>query len=78
MGDGFVVMDIVPVFLCANCHSYRWDVALVNTADRYDLLTDEKLNLYSAVNKCLACNTDTMWTPCPDDPHPSTDDCRTE
>ncbi len=74
MGGGHYAMDIAPDFGCPNCGQWKWHVALVNSNERYDLLTNRKLATWSVKSECKVCHDLLIWHAHPDKPYPRTND----
>lgn len=75
MGGGHIIMDIAPPGGCMSCGDWKWHLAVVNTSERHDLLTNKKIKNWCAQSECRKCGIVTTWNLNPDRPYPkSTDD----
>jgi hypothetical protein len=75
MGGGHIVMDVAPPEGCMSCGDWKWHLAVVNTSERCDLLTNKKIKSWSAKSECKKCGILTIWSLNPDKAYPkSTDD----
>lgn len=72
MGYGMLRLDIAPEDGCLQCGHWKWLPAVVNSAQRHDLLTDKPVLTWSARSDCVKCGTTTIWVVEPDTPYPST------
>jgi hypothetical protein len=75
MGGGHIVMDVAPDNGCLNCGDWKWHMAVVNTTERQDLLTNKRIKTWCAKSECKKCGTTTIWNINPDKAYPkATDD----
>jgi hypothetical protein len=74
MGGGHILMDIAPKDGCMQCGDWSWHPAVVNTGERYDLLTNKPIKGWSARSECKKCEVLTVWSLDPDKPYPRASD----
>lgn len=72
LGHGVLRLDIAPEDGCLQCGHWKFDHAVVNTAQRHDLLTDRPIKTWSAKSDCIKCGTTTIWVVEPDKGYPRT------
>lgn len=73
LGHGILRLDISPDDGCTSCGHWKWDYAVVNTAQRHDLLTDKPIKTWSVKSDCLKCGITTIWSLDPDLGYPRTE-----
>lgn len=69
MGYGIVRMDIAPIEGCFQCGEGSWDLAMVNTSTRFDLLSNKTLKTWTARSECAKCGSTHIWIVAPDEPY---------
>ena len=63
-------MDIAPARGCLECGKCEWGFSLMDTNERFDLLTNKPLKFWNARSDCLSCGTEYRWKVDPDKPYP--------
>ncbi len=74
MGGGHILMDIAPKDGCMQCGDWSWHLAVVNTMQRCDLLTNKPIKTWCARSECRKCGITTIWNIQPDQPYPKASD----
>lgn len=74
IGGSHIIMDIAPPQGCMDCGDWSWEMAVVNTGERVDLLTDKPLKTWSAKSECKKCGVVTIWQVYPDRTYPNASD----
>jgi hypothetical protein len=74
MGGSHIIMDVAPKDGCMDCGDWCWHLAVVNTLDRCDLLTNKPISHWLARSECKKCGITTIWNIYPDKPYAPTND----